>query len=121
MVNKQEKMMQNKTKNLIKTSILIALILTVTYFVFISYLLTNGYKDHVKFCSKYIEQIDQHKNLTGQYPKNLNKLAKPGFSFRYNPKVCGYYAQKDFYGFAVAEKLIGVAFYSSYTKSWNHD
>ena len=121
MVNTREKTMQNKTKNLIKTSILIVLILTLAFFVFISYLLTNGYKDQVKFCSKYIEQVDQQKNLTGQYPKNLDKLIKPSFSFLYDPKACGYYAQKDFYGFMVTEKLIGVAFYSSDTKSWNHD
>lgn len=113
--------MQSKTKKLLKISVIIILVLTTVYFIFIGYLITNGYKDYVKFCSKYIEQIDQHKNIAGKYPSNLDKLIKPSFSFRYNPKACGYYAQKDFYGFAVAEKLIGVAFYSSDTKSWNHD
>ena len=121
MVNMQEIAMQHKTKKRIRTSIFIALLLILVYIVYISYQVTNGYKGYVKFCSKYIEQIDHYKNLTSQYPKNLGKLNKPSFSFLYNPKACGYYAQKDFYGFIVTENLIGVAFYSSDALSWNHD
>ena len=121
MVNMQEIAMQHKTRKRIKISIFIALLLILAYTVYISYLVTNGYKDYVKFCSKYIEQIDLYKKLTSQYPNNLDKLIKPRFSFIYNPKACGYYAQKDFYGFIVTENLIGVAFYSSDALSWNHD
>lgn len=116
-----EESMKPKLKKVLLISTLIILVCAVAYITFIGYMVSNGFRDYVSFCSTYISQIDEYKSKTGQYPKSLKELNKPKYSFRYEVETCKYYAQTNIYGFTVPKGLIGQAFYSSKSKKWTYD
>lgn len=91
------------------------------YFLFIYYLVTNGFRDYQRFCSSYIPQIDAYKTHHGVYPQTILDFKKPAFSWRYDSTECGYVAASDSFSFAVSDGLFGVAFYLSTDKHWVYD
>jgi hypothetical protein len=113
--------MQTKTKKTLFVAILVVVILAASYVTYFYAFVTNGFRDHVRFFSFYIKQIDDYKKRTGLYPETLQQLSKPLFSFRYKPSDCHYYSQSDFYGFAVKHGLIGQKFYYSDSNKWLSD
>ena len=113
--------MKQRVKKLLVKLLVFISICIVIYFVFIGYLVTNGFKDYIDFCSKYTNQIDKYKAQNGRYPDSLSELNTPNYSFRYSSKECSYYSRKNVYSFTVTSGLIGSAFYESKTKKWTYD
>ncbi len=108
--------MKSKTRKIIISIFLVISILVACYVVPIGYLVTNGYRDYVGFCSEYIDQIDEYKSNSGKYPDELSFLDKPIFWFRYRNNSCSYYSSYDGYGFSTPCSLIGTAYYNSRDK-----
>ncbi len=113
--------MKSNAKTILITVISTITFLTASYFAYIGYLVTNGYRDYQEFCEKYIPQIEKYKLANERYPKSLDVLAKPNFSFRYDNKGCAYQAKKDGYVFAIRYGLLGIAFYNSGSRVWMRD
>ena len=107
-----------KLKKLVIIVISALAILAMLYVAFVGYLTTNDYRNYVKYCSSYIDKIEESKSITGEYPKNLLSLEKPAFSFRYEKQMCRYYTNGDSYGFTTLCGLIGRAYYNSKNKIW---
>ena len=113
--------MNPKAKKILIIVVVVVGICIASYLVFVGYLVTNGYRDYVDFCSKYSNQIDEYKTQNERYPDSLMELNKPKFSFRYDIKKCSYYSRENMYGFTAPSGLIGWAFYDSKTKKWTYD
>lgn len=113
--------MKPKAKKVLNIVLAVTSVCIASYLVFVGYLVTNGYRDYVGFCSKYLSQIDEYKSKNRRYPDSLMELNKPKFSFRYGIQDCSYYSQENMYGFTAPSGLIGLAFYDSKTKKWTYD
>lgn len=93
----------------------------IMYALFITYLMTDGFKDYISYCSKYIDQINDYKIRVNSYPQLLDIFVKPDLSFRYDPEECGYEADVEGYYFSVPHGFTGTGFYSSVTNEWSYD
>ncbi|GGY78283.1 hypothetical protein GCM10011613_23630 [Cellvibrio zantedeschiae] len=99
----------------------IVLFLGLIYFLFIYYLVTNGFRNYQKFCSNYIPQIESYQAKHGIYPSAINDFEKPSFSWRYDAEECNYIADPDGFSFQVADGLFGISIYISKEKRWVYD
>ena len=110
--------MKPKIKKILIVLITSISILIIAYVAFVGHLVTNGYRDYVGFCSNYIDQIEEYKSKTGNYPDSLRVLEKPLLSFRYDVAYCRYYSSSASYGFTTLCGLIGRSYYNSIDKKW---
>ena len=97
------------------------LVLALLYVIFISYLVTNGFRDYMTFCSRYMPLLEEYRAKNSKYPKNLSEFRKPDFYPRYDAAICGYSRLDNGYMFYMPEGLIGTAIYNSNEGKWFHD
>lgn len=106
-------------KNLFIKILLGVLISFLAYILFISYIISDGFRDYKNYCSQFIPSLDTYYKQHQKYPKTLLQLAggKTGFNFRYSINGCGYQTNEKSYTFYYAEGF-GVGGYNSDTQQW---
>jgi len=97
------------------------LFLGLMYFLFIYYLVTNGFRNYQKFCSSYIPLIENYYLSHSAYPASISDFERPLFSWRYDANDCNYIADPDGFSFEVEDGLFGIAIYISKEKRWVYD
>lgn len=91
------------------------------YFLFVSYLVSGGFRNYETFCSEYIPLLAEYHTRNLKYPDNLLEFSKPNFYPRHDVSMCRFINSGHEYSFAVSEGLIGVAIYNSGNGKWFHD
>lgn len=114
-------MTKKSLKKYLITGLSILLVGSVLYFIFISYLVSNGFRDYKEFCAHYIPMIEQYRHEHKVYPAGLNAFKKPEYYPRYDVKDCGYIQQKDEYTLFAPAGLIGAYIYTSEDNKWRYD
>jgi len=94
---------------------------SIIYFIFISYITSNGFRNYQEFCANYILMIEQYKNKHKEYPSELSTFQKPEYYPRYDAERCGYFVTEEGYTLVAPAGLIGAYIYSSETKKWRYD
>lgn len=98
------------------------IVLLVLILVYVSYAFAGGFRDYEKYCTGYIDQLDNYHELNGSYPALLSVLEEPVHPLRrYKSEQCGYSVGQQGYTFFTTHGFIGVAIYQSQTGEWVYD
>ena len=108
----------NKIKQYIIIGIGILILFSGLYFVFVSYLVTGGFRDYKAYCSRYIPLIDAYHAQNRRYPADLSSLGPMEASTSHDPAQCRYSATENGYTITVPAGLAGRLIYSSETGKW---
>jgi len=107
-------------KIFLKIIIILITLLLISFLMFF-YHITDGYRDHKEFCSKYIPLLEQYHHKYKVYPSTLTTFPKSFWDFRYSFNECNYRITDDYYTFTSINGLMGVIGYSSKDAKWWHD